>query len=176
MDRQRRERFAAGDRSTLGDVYREFGKPIYSLAYRILGDHGLSEEVVQVTLLNAWRGSGRFDPEREIAPWLYTIARRAAIDIHRREKRHPDSGDPETDIAVLPPSLDQTWEAWQVHIALNEITEEEREIVRCTHFLGMTHEQTAEHLEIPVGTVKSRSHRAHARLAALLSHLEEATA
>lgn len=176
MDRQRRERFAAGDRSSLRDVYGEFGRPIYSLAYRILGDHGLAEEVVQVTFLNAWRGAGRFDPTRDMAPWLYTIARRAAIDIYRRERRHPVSSEADTDIAVLPTSLDQTWEAWQVHLALNEITEEEREIVRCTHFLGMTHEQTAEHLGIPIGTVKSRSHRAHSRLAGLLSHLEEATA
>ena len=158
------------------EIYREFARPIYSLAYRILGDHGLAEEVVQVTLLNAWRGAGRFDPDKHIAPWLYTIARRASIDIYRREKRHPVSDESETDMAVLPASLDQAWEAWQVHIALNEITEDEREVVRCTHFLGMTHEQTAEHLGIPVGTVKSRSHRAHTRLAGLLSHLEEATA
>ena len=176
MDRHRREQFAAGDRSALHDIYREFGRPIYSLAYRTLGDHGLSEEVVQVTLLNAWRGANRFDPDRDIAPWLYTIARRAAIDIYRRERRHPVPDEADTDMAVLPASLDQAWEAWQVHIALNQITEEEREVVRCTHFLGMTHEQTAEHLGIPVGTVKSRSHRAHTRLAALLSHLEEATA
>jgi RNA polymerase sigma-70 factor (ECF subfamily) len=176
MDRQRRERFAAGDRSILSEVYGEFGKPIYSLAYRILGDHGRSEEVVQMTMLKAWRGAGRFDPDKEMAPWLYTIARRAAIDVYRRERRHPVSGESETDIAILPPSLDQTWEAWQVHMALNKITEEEREIMRCTHFLGMTHEQAAKYLEIPVGTVKSRSHRAHARLAGLLSHLEEATA
>ncbi len=176
MDRPDRERFASGDRTVLHDVYAEFGRPIYSLAYRILGDHGLSEEAVQVTLLNAWRAAHRFDPDREIAPWLYTIARRASIDIYRRERRQPVAGEPETDIAVLPASLDETWEAWQVHIALTQITEEEREIVRCTHFLGMTRGQTAKHLGIPAGTVKSWSHRAHTRLAGLLSHLEEATA
>jgi RNA polymerase sigma-70 factor (ECF subfamily) len=53
---------------------------------------------------------------------------------------------------------------------------EEKEVLHATHYLGLTHEQTAERLGIPVGTVKSRAHRGHRRLARLLSHLREATA
>ncbi len=176
MERQRRERFAAGDPGAVRDLYHEFATPIYGLAYRVLGDHGLAEEAVQMTLLNAWRGAARFDPSRPIAPWLYTIARRVAIDLYRRERRHPVSEETEPDIAVLPPSLAETWEAWQVQLALNQISDDEREVIRCAHFLGMTQEETAYHLGLPVGTVKSRSHRAYTKLAGLLSHLEEATA
>ncbi len=51
-----------------------------------------------------------------------------------------------------------------------------REIIEATHYLGLSHEETATRLGLPVGTVKSRSHRAHRQLAARLSHLEEATA
>ncbi|MDH3518503.1 MAG: RNA polymerase sigma factor, partial [Acidimicrobiia bacterium] len=68
------------------------------------------------------------------------------------------------------------WEAWEVRTALEKIPRDEREVLRATHFLGLTHEETAERLGIPVGTVKSRSFRAHRRMATLLSHLREATA
>lgn len=176
MDRHQLERFAAGDRTAIREIYAEYGRAVYSLAYRVLRDHGLSEEAVQTTMLNAWRNAARFDPDREIGPWLYTIARRAAIDVYRREQRHQSAELIDTDIAVLPGSLDEVWQAWQIHEALNKIPDAEREIVRCTHYLGLTHEQTAEHLGIPVGTVKSRSHRAYRRLASLLGHLQEATA
>jgi RNA polymerase sigma-70 factor (ECF subfamily) len=54
---------------------------------------------------------------------------------------------------------------------LNDLTEEEREVIRLTHYDGYTHSQAAEVLGVSVGTVKSRSHRAHRRLAALLAHL-----
>jgi RNA polymerase sigma-70 factor (ECF subfamily) len=176
VDRQQLERFAAGDRSIVRQLYQEYGRAVYSLAYRVLRDHGLSEEALQTTMLNAWRNAARFDPAREIGPWLYTIARRAAIDVYRREQRHQAAELMDTDIAVLPGSLDEVWQAWQINEALSKIPEQEREIVRCTHYLGLTHEQTADHLGIPVGTVKSRSHRAHRRLAGLLGHLEEVTA
>jgi RNA polymerase sigma-70 factor, ECF subfamily len=68
------------------------------------------------------------------------------------------------------------WEAWEVRSALDRLTEDERSIVHATHYRGLTHEQTAEELGIPIGTVKSRSHRAHKRLAVLLAHLREASA
>jgi len=173
MDRRRAERFAAGDRDTVRDVYREYATSVFGLAMRVLHDRGLAEEAVQMTFLNAWRGALRFDPDRELGPWIYTIARRATIDIYRRERRHRVVDAPETDIAVLPPSIEATWDAWQVRQALSQVPEDEREIVRCTHFLGLTHVETAEYLGIPVGTVKSRSHRAHRRLAGLLGHLRE---
>jgi RNA polymerase sigma-70 factor (ECF subfamily) len=176
VDRQQLERFTAGDRSAVRQMYAEYGRAVYALAYRVLRDHGLAEEAVQTTMLNAWRNAARFDPERDIGPWLYTIARRAAIDVYRREQRHQSAELVDTDIAVLPNSLDEVWQAWQIHQALAQIPEAEREIVRCTHYLGLTQEQTADRLGIPVGTVKSRSHRAYRRLADLLGHLREATA
>lgn len=153
------------------DLYREYAPMVYSLAYRVVQDHGLAEEATQTTFLNAWRHAADFDPDREMGPWLYTIARRAAIDIYRRERRHRAGPASEAEMAVLPKSMDETWRAWQVQLALRALPGEELEVIRCTHYLGLTHEQTAERLGIPAGTVKSRSHRAYRRLAAILSDL-----
>jgi RNA polymerase sigma-70 factor (ECF subfamily) len=78
-------------------------------------------------------------------------------------------------VAVVPLSFERTWEAWEVRSALGQLAAEEREVVRLAHFVGMTHAEIAEQLGVPLGTVKSRSHRAHRRLAALLAHVVTAT-
>jgi RNA polymerase sigma-70 factor, ECF subfamily len=168
--------FAAGDEAAVRAVYARYAGPIVTVAMGTLGKRELADEVVQTTMLKAWRAAASFDPSRDLAPWLYAIARRVAIDIYRRETR---AGTPEelTDdrAAVVPLSFERTWEAWEVRSALDRLPPDEREVVRLAHFLGMTHAEIAEHLNVPVGTVKSRSNRAYKRLAALLSHVVRAT-
>jgi RNA polymerase sigma-70 factor (ECF subfamily) len=169
-------RFRDGDPGAVRAVYQAYGKAIFTVAYRALADRSLAEEAVQQTFLQAWRAAASFDPDRDPAPWLYAIARRVAVDLYRREKRHRSADSDEPEVAVLPHSFEGTWEAWEVRSALEQVPAEEREVLRATHYLGLTHDETAERLGIPVGTVKSRSHRAHRRMAGLLSHLREATA
>lgn len=169
-------RFREGDPGAVRELYERYGRAVFTVAYRSLGDRSLAEEAVQQTFLQAWRAAGRFDPDRDPAPWLYAIARRVTVDLYRRERRHESAGSSETEVAVLSQSFEGTWETWEVRSALDRVPAEEREILHATHYLGFTHEETAERLGIPVGTVKSRSYRAHRRLAGLLSHLREATA
>ncbi len=168
-------RFRDGDPGAVRDVYDRYSRPVFTVAYRALGDRGLAEEAVQQTFLQAWRGSSKFDVEKDPAPWLYAIARRVAIDLYRRERRHAVDRD-EGDMAVLPHSMEAIWEAWEVRSALDRLTQEEQEVLKVTHFLGMSHAQAADQLGMPVGTVKSRLYRAHRRMAELLSHVREATA
>ncbi len=165
-------RFAAGDEDAVRVVYQRYAGAIVSVALGTLGRRDLADEVVQTTMLKAWRAASSFDPSRELAPWLYAIARRVAIDVYRRERRAAatvELGD--DDVAVVPLSFERTWERWEVRTALDRLPDEEREVVRLTHLVGMTHQQAAGELGVPVGTVKSRSARAHRRLAALLSHV-----
>ena len=169
------KRFRSGDPDAARDLYDAYGRAVFAVAYRALGDRSLAEEAVQQTFLQAWRAAGRFDPDREPGPWLYAIARRVAVDVYRRERRHLAT-DEEPEVALLPPSFEATWEAWEVRLALDQIPDDEQTILRATHYLGLTHEETAERLGIPIGTVKSRSYRAHRRMAELLSHLKEASA
>lgn len=176
MTRKLMERFARGDHEAVGTLYRRYGRPVFAIALRSLGDRSLAEEVVQQTFVKAWRASGRFDPELDPAPWLYSIARRVAIDVYRRERRHRERRREEIDIAVLPPSFEGLWEIWEVRAAIDELPEDERAVIQATFYRQLTHAEAASELGIPVGTVKSRSHRAFRRLAGLLDHLEVETA
>jgi RNA polymerase sigma-70 factor (ECF subfamily) len=124
----------------------------------------------------AWRASASFEPSKEFGPWLATIARQAAIDIHRKEARHAhgalEDADPaDPGLVSLPPSVDRAYDVWQVRQALSQLTPDEANLVRMQHMEGLTHSQIAERLNIPLGTVKSRSFRAHRHLAGLLGHL-----
>lgn len=167
-------RFRNGDPDAVREVYQRYHSPMFTVAHRALGDRGLAEEAVQQAFLQAWRASARLDPELDPAPWLYTITRRVAVDLYRRERRqHSELGEPE--VAVLPQTFEGMWEAWEVRTALMQLPPDEREVLFVTHFLGLSHEQAADRIGIPIGTVKSRSHRAHRHLAGLLEHLKEAT-
>jgi RNA polymerase sigma factor (sigma-70 family) len=169
-------RFAAGDEDAVRTLYREYGRLVFAVAYKVLGDRELAEEATQQAFLQAWRASASFEASKELGPWLATIARRAAIDIHRREARHAHSAledaDPATPgLVSLPPSVDRVYDVWQVRQALRELSPDEANLVKLQHMEGLTHRQIAERLNIPVGTVKSRSFRVHRRLAGLLGHL-----
>jgi RNA polymerase sigma-70 factor (ECF subfamily) len=169
-------RFASGDPDAVRELFAEYGRAVHTVAYGALRDRGLAEEAVQLTFLQAWRAAERFDVARDPGPWLYAIARRVAVDLYRRERRHAGREAKEHDIAILPETFERTWEAWEIKLALDRMPENQRVVIEAIHFHGLTQEETAAKLGVAVGTVKSRSHRAHHRLAAMLSHLREATA
>ena len=77
---------------------------------------------------------------------------------------------------TLPPDLGSVDAVWQVRRAIDQLAPDEADIIRLHHLDGMTHTQISERLGVAIGTVKSRSHRAHAKLATLLGHLTETVA
>jgi RNA polymerase sigma factor (sigma-70 family) len=173
--------FARRDPSAVRAFYREYGRLVYAVAHRVLGRHDLAEDAVQQTFVRAWQAATRFDVTRDPAPWLATIATRVAIDIHRTEARRPTS--PLAAVAAddrapvsLPPDLDTIDAAWHVRRAIDTLSPDEATIVRLQHLDGKTHAEIAEQLGIALGTVKSRSHRAHRKLATRLGHLREPVA
>lgn len=169
-----RRQFAAGDVDALGAVYDRYARPVWAVAMKVTQADHLAQEAVQETFIRAWGAASSYDPSRALGPWLLTIARYTALDLLRRELR-PTRGahEAEQDAVVEPPDFDQAWLSWAVQEALHQLAEHEREVVRLSFYEDLTHQQIAERLAVPVGTVKSRSHRAHRRLAELLAHVRD---
>lgn len=168
--------FQLGDEAAVWIIYQRYSGLVHSVAMQVLRRRVLAEEAVQQTFVQAWKAAATLDTEREMAPWLATISRRVAIDIARREGRRPstsldgaDQGD--AALVALPPSESAAWEAAQVRLAIEALPPDERQVVRLQHIEGYTHQEIADLLALPLGTVKSRSFRAHRSLATRLAHL-----
>jgi RNA polymerase sigma-70 factor (ECF subfamily) len=176
VTREVKSRFREGDPDAVRVVFRAYGELVYAVALRVLGNRTLAEEATQQVFVKAWRAARSLDLSRDMDPWLATIARRVAIDVYRSEARR--SADPiesaapgDTALASSPQSVEEMYQVWEVRRAVAELPPEERDIVCLQHFEGLTHREIAARLELPVGTVKSRSFRAHERLASTLVHL-----
>jgi RNA polymerase sigma-70 factor, ECF subfamily len=152
--------FQRRDADAVRAMYRRYGGLVYAIARRALGRHDLAEEAVRQTFVIASRAAARIDVDRDPAPWLATIAKQVAIEISRRE----------TDVIVTP-DLATLDAVWQVRRAIDALPPDQATITRLQHLDGMTREEVAETLGIPLETVESIAHRAHRNLAAMLGHL-----
>lgn len=140
------------------ELHADWAGPLYVFAVRRLEDRQVAEEVVQDTLVRAWRAADRFDPDRgSEATWLFTIARRLVIDRLRRRDARPDAtGGLPDELAGEDHELDRVLETWQLADALDQLSDAHREAIVLCHHRGLTAREAAERLGVPVGTVKSR--------------------
>lgn len=163
-------RIAGGDRGAFDELYRRYARPVLGLALRRLGDRGRAEDAVQEAFAAVWRSAGSYRPERGSgAPWLYTVARNAIVDGLRRTPEPaadpPELPSPETG---PPERAEASWVAWRVHRALEELSEHERPLIELAYYGGLSQSEIADFLSLPLGTVKTRTRAALARLADVL--------
>lgn len=176
MERELLTGFKAGDEAAVREIIGQYRGAVTTVARSIIGSPDLVAEVVQQTFVKAWKAAATFDESRPFAPWLYSIARRTAIDALRREGRQPTVSTDEhaVDVAVDGVSFERTWQIFEVRQALDALPPDERTVMKLSHLLGLTHQQIADELGIPIGTVKSRTDRARRKLMSALGHLHDA--
>lgn len=137
-----------------------------------------AEDLTQETMARVWRYAAVFDPNRgAVATWVFVIARNAWID-HLRQERRSETRERmamET-IPTEPETPSEVFEAGErerlVREALATLSGDQKEILRLNFFLGHTHAQIADKLQLPLGTVKSRARIAMARIRNLLGDLD----
>lgn len=163
-------RIGNGDGNAFEVLYQRYARPVFGLALRRLGDRGRAEDAVQETFASVWRSAQSYRPERGPgAPWLYTVARNAIID-RLRQRSEPAAVAPD-EASSDPTPADQAeadWLAWRVHRALEELPDAERRVVELAYWGGLSQSEISDFLGTPLGTVKTRTRSALARLADLL--------
>jgi RNA polymerase sigma-70 factor (ECF subfamily) len=154
-------------------LHDRWAGPLYVFAVRLVGDRETAEEVVQDTLVKVWRSADRFDPTQgSIETWVFTIARNCATDRLRRRAARPrtTAGIEQAPPVPSPSDVDRVLEAWVLGEALQTLSREHRQAIVEVHYRGRSVRETAELLDVPEGTVKSRVYYG---LRALRLHLEE---
>jgi RNA polymerase sigma-70 factor (ECF subfamily) len=163
-------RVADRDRFAFEAIYRRYVRSVYGLALRRLRDRQRAEDAVQETFTAVWRSAASYKPERgPAAPWLYAIARNAIVD-RLRAKSDMLAEAPEVASGEAGPAdrAESSFVAWRVHRALEELPDKEREVLELAYWSGMSQSEVAEYLHIPLGTVKTRTRSALARMSGLL--------
>ena len=161
------ERIAAGDGGAFEQLYRRYARSVFGLALRRLGDRERAEEAVQETFASVWRSARSYRRDRGAGgPWLFSVARNAIVDRHR-SRREPPTEPPDAPSSDAGPDerAESAWLAWRVHRALEDLPEHERTVVELAYWSGLSQSEIAEFLGIPLGTVKTRTRSALARLA-----------
>ncbi|MGW7004469.1 sigma-70 family RNA polymerase sigma factor [Streptomyces sp. NPDC054933] len=140
-------------------LYRDHAGPLMAYVLRLVaGDRYLAEDVVQETLLRAWRNASQLDPgARSLRPWLVTVARRVVIDAHRgRLARPAESGPADLEQVPADDELDRALRMMTISDALDDLTPAHRQVLVETYFKGRDTNETARVLGVPPGTVRSR--------------------
>ncbi len=167
------EAMGGADSDALEELYRRRGPQILAYLQGRLGDRGLAEEVLQDVMLAAWRNASRFRGECRVYTWLLAIARNRASNAFHRQLSAAcptiSSQDPDEErIAGILQDGGKPGGDADLQSALLTLSTEHREILDLVFYHGLSMEETAFVLKISPGTVKSRLHRAKARLREIL--------
>jgi RNA polymerase sigma-70 factor (ECF subfamily) len=159
-------RLRRGDRRAFEELVRTQQHRVYGLALRMLGNAAEAQDVAQEVFLRAHRGLGEFRGQARLSTWLYAIASRLCLSrltgTERRLARHGEEA--LARLADAQPGPDQALERGELedalHRAIGELPEERRIVVVLRDVEGLAYEEIAAALELPLGTVRSRLHRA----------------
>lgn len=149
---------------TWEEIARDYGRFLYTVAYRLTGNHEDAQDLVQEVLLRVRRGLATYQPGN-MEGWLSRIATNAFLDDVRRKKRRPVEALPDDPERVLPGALpaDEALAAANLpdHVqdAVRDLPPDYRAAVVLCDVVGLSYDEIAESLDVPIGTVRSRIHR-----------------
>lgn len=174
---------ANGQESAMEALYDRYNRLVFSVALAVVGDRAIAEEVTLDVFVHAWRGAKTYDPARaKVSTWLVAIARHHAIDVLRWQGSRIDSKSMLLDDLPLQvdPDLPEPEEQAEVslerrHIqaALAELPSDQRQALFLSFFKGYSHQEIADLLKQPLGTIKTRIRLAMQKLRQILADENE---
>ena len=157
---------ARAQAEALSELYDRYNRLVFSVAFAILGDHATADEVTLDVFVRVWRNAGSYRPELgKVSTWLVAITRHHAVDVLRWHNSRPDSNSQHwEDIFVVgnhatrepEEKTEQTLQRENIRKAVAQLPEDQRQALVLAYFRGYTHEQIAENLKQPLGTIKTR--------------------
>jgi RNA polymerase sigma-70 factor (ECF subfamily) len=167
-ERQLVDGLRASSRDALAAAYDAYGAIAYGLALKLLASRSEAEDVVQESFLALWRQAERIDPERGLRSYLLSIVHNRCVDLIRRRTRRPEAElDPQAPVSATDNPESEAialLEGAAVRSAMDALSPDQRQTVELVYFGGLTINETANRMRVPLGTVKSRLRLAMGRL------------
>jgi RNA polymerase sigma-70 factor, ECF subfamily len=159
-----------GSREAFDELHGRYRRALLGLARGRIRDWGRAEDAVQDAFASIWRAASTYRPELGPgAPWVYAVARNAIIS--RGRKRVDLPAEPADAISTEPgpaEQAEQSWRSFCVHRALETLPAHQRQLVELAYWGELSQTEIAQKLELPLGTVKTRTRAALKRLAEAL--------
>jgi RNA polymerase sigma-70 factor, ECF subfamily len=157
-----RKRETAADEALIRSLYEEHGRALLAYATRLTGDRAAAEDVVQETLVRAWRHPDALvNGKGSVRGWLLTVARNIVTDrVRARAARPQEVAETPAAPPVQRDHADSVVDSVVVLEALDRLSSDHRDVLMEIYFRGRSVSEAAEALGVPPGTVKSRSHYA----------------
>jgi RNA polymerase sigma-70 factor (ECF subfamily) len=171
-------RVAAGDRAAFASLFGRFAGRVKSYLIRLGAPGAIAEDLAQDVMVAVWRRAGSYDPSKaKASTWVFVVARNAWIDKLRREKvelayRSGLDVSEESDEEAPDEAAVRTQTEARMRAALETLSDDQKQVVQLSFFEDRAHSEIAEHLSLPLGTVKSRLRLALIKLRAQWSALE----
>ena len=172
---------AEGAEWAMEPLYERYNRVLYSLAYRMVADHQVAEDLLQDAFLSIWRRASSYSPQSgAVRSWLISIVHHRTIDYLRAVRRRAGLKEVTWEEVELDErtAFPDVWEEAlrsvqnaQLRAALRNIPSEQRMVIELAYFQGWTHSEIAEGCEIPLGTVKARMRLGLSRLKRLLGQM-----
>jgi RNA polymerase sigma-70 factor, ECF subfamily len=172
------DRFRAGDGTAFDEIVAAHERRVFAIAIRICRHHEDARDVTQDVFVTALRTLRGFRGEAQLSTWLHRVTVNASLDLVRKRSRREGPSVEEMDDAPTDepgPEAEAigSVRAREVHRALGRIAPDQRAVIVLHDLQGLDYAEVAASLDVPVGTVKSRLHRARLALAQQLGHLKE---
>ena len=172
-------RCALRDRGAFEALYRQSCAQLFGVVLRIVNNREVAEEVLQEGYVKIWNHAGEFRADKaQPMTWMGSIVRNQAIDTLRRASNRPQATDSVEDLYWLADDnpgpqdrMDRHQQGRALHHCLKLLEGDQRRAMRLAYFRGMTHEELADHMNKPLGTVKSWLRRGLLRLKKCLDDL-----
>jgi len=177
-DRELVERYARGDSLAFDSIVQRYEQRVYAVTLRMTGNPDDARDAMQDVFISALRALRSFRGDAQLSTWIHRVAVNASLDLMRKRARRPTrplEEAHETASEEVPPdeAAARAARAAEVQRALLEVSDEHRAVLVLHDLQDLDYAEVAEALDIPVGTVKSRLHRARVEMARLLGHLRE---
>jgi RNA polymerase sigma-70 factor (ECF subfamily) len=164
-----------GDRAAFGELVRRYQDRLYNTLYRFLGNAEDAQDVVQDSFLSAYQSLHHFKGDSRFFTWLYRIAVNSAISLKRKHRvvlngdfqaagRSPAEPLDDSEAGRPGAALERAEDEHRLQVALDRLTPEHRAVLVLKDIQGEKYEAIAEILQVPIGTVRSRLHRARLEL------------